>query len=61
MPITITLETELDYIVMREIMAADPEKMASACLGIDTGDVKMCFSKDIYNTAYKQLTAIQER
>lgn len=60
-PITITLETELEYIVMMEIMAAAPEKMASACLGIDTADVKMCFSKDTDNTAYQQLTAIKER
>ena len=60
-PITITLETELDYNVMCDVLAADPHVVAGICFGSTSGNVRECFGKDTDNTAYQQLTAIKER
>ena len=60
-PITITLETELDYNVMADILAAHSDIVADMCLNSTSGNIRECFGKDTDNTAYQQLTAIKER
>ena len=60
-PITITLETELDCTVMQDVFATDPYVLANLCVISSTADIRECFSKGTINTAYEQLTAIKER
>ena len=60
-PITITIETELDYNVMSDILAANPDLVADICLNSTSDNIRKCFGKDTNNTAYQQLTAIKER
>ena len=60
-PIAITLENELECEVMSCIFAANPIEISRACIGTSSESIRKCFSKDEINTAYEQLTAIQEK